>query len=333
MDWYDVCGSPSLIVWSNGNFGQCFAQLVLDFPSSLILAIVSSYYVGKEYNWVVRNSWQRAVLTTRAFICLALACIPLAVLTLKCYNEESLFLADFILPFISSFAWLSHAVFVNILKQRVSRSLRGPLPSLAAWLLTVIPCAFQLRRLVQDYQPDHLLDSTFWLDISYAALLALYLITLIPDGVQPLMVKGSRRQLNSPDDLFDLPRKTSPQVVAPEFERQVLETGSLVRSLHRCFGASFYALGLVKFLGDSLGFVGPLVLAALVQFIDDKTEPMLFGYLCAAALCLASFTAALCNVHFDFKVGEIGLRMRIALVSMIYRKTLSVSSADLSRFK
>jgi len=68
------------------------------------------------------------------------------------------------------------------------------------------------------------------------------------------------------------------------------ENRSLVGSLHSCFGTSFYLLGLLRFLGDVLSFVGPLVLSALVQFIDDNSEPMLFGYLCAGALCLASFT-------------------------------------------
>ena len=67
------------------------------------------------------------------------------------------------------------------------------------------------------------------------------------------------------------------------------EAKSIVSAVHHCFGSPFYLLGLLKFLGDSLSFVGPLILNALVQFIDDKVEPMLFGYVCAAALCLASF--------------------------------------------
>lgn len=99
--------------------------------------------------------------------------------------------------------------------------------------------------------------------------------------------------MNSPDDLFDLPRKTTSQLVAPQFERQMNETQSVVKSLRNCFGLSFFLVGLLKFTGDALGFVGPLVLSALVQFIDNKTEPMLFGYLCAAALCIASFTGIL----------------------------------------
>ena len=47
---------------------------------------------------------------------------------------------------------------------------------------------------------------------------------------------------------------------------------------------------------------------------------------------LFTFSAALCNVHFNFKVSEIGLRMRIALISTIYNKTLRVTSANLSKF-
>jgi hypothetical protein len=105
-----------------------------------------------------------------------------------------------------------------------------------------------------------------------------------------IIFPGSRKQLNSADDLFDLPRKTTSQIVAPRFERQMNETKSVVKSLHESFGSSFYLLGLLKFTGDALGFVGPLVLSALVQFIDNKTEPMIFGYFCAAALCIASFT-------------------------------------------
>ena len=34
---------------------------------------------------------------------------------------------------------------------------------------------------------------------------------------------------------------------------------------------------MLKLVADLLAFAGPLVLNALVQFIDDATEPMLFG--------------------------------------------------------
>lgn len=359
-----------MVLWADGNIGKCFGQLTLSLPSSVILTAVSSYYLGKEYNWVVRDQVQVNVLSLRAFFCLLLAFISLSNLIVKSYFNENLFLIDYMVSFITTCSWLFHGLFVIILKQRVSRSLRGPLLSLGAWMLTVIPCAFQLRKDISTFSAKAIESPEFWLDVSYVSIQFFYLLTLIPYGmagvtgfdrtfqsladenlihqrllnynrfsidvdryylgvaregvtflsrlfmswVQPLMTKGKhiyihiitgrslynhtmpinvagrRKQLKSPDDLFDLPRKTTTQAVAPQFERQMNDTRSVVKSLHNCFGSSFYMLGLVRFTGDALGFVGPLVLSALVQFIDNRTEPMLFGYLCAAALCIASFT-------------------------------------------
>lgn len=42
------------------------------------------------------------------------------------------------------------------------------------------------------------------------------------------------------------------------------------------------------------------------------------------------FPAALCDSHFNYRMAIVGLRMRGALVTTVYRKTLSVSSTMLS---
>lgn len=178
-----MCGTPSLILWSDGNIGKCFAQLALTLPSSVILTAVSSYYIGKEYNWVIRDRVQLTVLSLRAFICLILAFIPISNLIVLYHNNQSLFLADYVVNFITTFGWLSHGLFVIILKQRVSRSLRGPLLSLTAWMLTAIPCAFQVRRDFLDFDANTKHRPEFWLNISYAALQLFYLLTLIPYGM------------------------------------------------------------------------------------------------------------------------------------------------------
>ena len=96
-----------------------------------------------------------------------------------------------------------------------------------------------------------------------------------------------------------MPRRSCTHLIVPHFERQMEATGSIVTALHRCFAGPFYLMGILKFFGDSLSFVGPLLLGVLVQFIDDQTEPVLFGYICAAALCLASFIGDL-HCYFIF---------------------------------
>ena len=71
--------------------------------------------------------------------CNNLSFFSLESLVIKCYKHDSLFLAEIISALLCTFAWLSHTVYVLVLKQRVSRSLRGPLSSLTAWFLLLIP--------------------------------------------------------------------------------------------------------------------------------------------------------------------------------------------------
>ena len=183
MDWYFVCGSKDLIIWVDDNIGTCFSHLALCFPASLILTAVSSYYIGKEYNWILRSKSQNVVLTIRAIICLGLALIPVINLAGKCYRNESLFLIDFFSCFIPCFAWLSHLIYVMILKQRVSRSLRGPLPALLAWVLTVVPCIFQFRKEISNFNEHSTSCFNFWLEVAEGLLQLFYMITLIPHGM------------------------------------------------------------------------------------------------------------------------------------------------------
>lgn len=45
---------------------------------------------------------------------------------------------------------------------------------------------------------------------------------------------------------------------------------SLLSALHHSFGVQYYCIGLLKLLGDALGFAGPLLLHALVSFMENK---------------------------------------------------------------
>lgn len=44
----------------------------------------------------------------------------------------------------------------------------------------------------------------------------------------------------------------------------------LLSALHHSFGWQYYCLGILKLLGDALGFAGPLLLHALVSFMENK---------------------------------------------------------------
>ena len=111
------------------------------------------------------------------------------------------------------------------------------------------------------------------------------------DWVYKLMKRGLAGKLKNAEDLFYLPKSLSTKEIAVSFQRilQVLHKSAppndatckreptqvkkhlLLNALHRAFGVRYYSIGILKFLGDCLGFAGPLLLHALVSFMENKS--------------------------------------------------------------
>lgn len=124
--------------------------------------------------------------------------------------------------------------------------------------------------------------------------------------------------------------------IVPEF---TIEDGcknepevTLCRALFRAYGVKFFLLGIVKFLANCLTFGGPLLLNALVSFMENRNEPMRFGYYYALGLFLVTFSAAMLGTHFNYQISKIQVQVRAALITTVYRKSLSVSATTLSAF-
>ncbi|XP_046472173.1 ATP-binding cassette sub-family C member 10 isoform X1 [Neodiprion pinetum] len=178
--------------------------------------------------------------------------------------------------------------------------------------------------------------------------------------VTPLMQKGVKGLLNHSDDLYDLPVDVSTSSVSHDVNRyihdqiqkrrgylsvdatsasyipEILVVSeapriSLLKLLHKCFGIQCYAVGILKFIADCSGFMGPILLNKLVGFIEDKSEQLSLGYMYAALLFLSTLAGAFCNSHFTFWSSVIGLKMRAAIVTLVYRKTLHSSNIELTK--
>lgn len=158
--------------------------------------------------------------------------------------------------------------------------------------------------------------------------------------VNPLMEKGVSGKLTSSEELFDLPDKLLTSnlnlKLRKALNKSVYETAtpsvSLLRALHSCFWKEFYGIGIFRLVSDLSGFAGPLLLHSLVSFIENKDEQAVNGYLYAIGLFAASLIGAFCSAHFNFMMSFVGLRIRGALISTLYRKTLSLNSIMISQF-
>lgn len=149
--------------------------------------------------------------------------------------------------------------------------------------------------------------------------------------VNPLIRKGACGYLTSTDSLFDLPHSISTQSVSASFSTN---RHSLLRSLHIRFGLQFYSIGLLKLVSDCCGFAGPILLNLLVSFIEDESpeDNPYQGYAYVGAMFLTVFLGALANSHFNMSMAEVNLKIRAALITTIYRKTINLRKFSLEKF-
>ncbi|CAG7725549.1 unnamed protein product [Allacma fusca] len=152
--------------------------------------------------------------------------------------------------------------------------------------------------------------------------------------VTPILKKGACGFLRNADDLYELPHDLSTGTVSKYFQLWATKKeNSLLKALHVCFGLEFYLIGILKLGSDVLSFCGPILLNMLVSFVEDPdpVDPSL-GYYCVGGLFLVTIGAALCNSHFNMCMVEVNLKIKAAVITEIYRKTLNLRKVDVQKF-
>lgn len=142
---------------------------------------------------------------------------------------------------------------------------------------------------------------------------------LIFSWVKPLISKAGCGLLTCVDDLFDLPECLTVAKIRSKLQSHLDCARSLFTALHKSFGLEFYLIGILRLASDLLGFAGPLLLGGLLSQGESDNKK---AYFYALALLCTTLLSALFGTHFNWRISLIGMKMRIGLVSAIYRKTL-----------
>lgn len=87
----------------------------------------------------------------------------------------------------------------------------------------------------------------------------------------------------------------------------------------------------MKLIHDSSIFVGPLVLNKLINFLNDPDEPISQGLLLVLVLFLSQLTMSICLRQYFFWCYRVGMRLRSAVVTSVYAKSLVISNSSLSK--
>lgn len=147
--------------------------------------------------------------------------------------------------------------------------------------------------------------------------------------MNPLLALSSRRPLEAPD----LPKLSRVDETARITDALELAWYSQVRSgkpsflkaLIKVFGANFAFSGLFKTVNDGMLFVGPILLAKLISFIQNPDEPFWHGLLYALAMGLGSVVQSLFIHMYFFRVFRTGQQIRASIAGLVYRKAFSMS--------
>lgn len=123
--------------------------------------------------------------------------------------------------------------------------------------------------------------------------------TLTFSWMEKLLTTGNKRPLEM-DDLYKLAYEDSAEGVYKKFKRGWLqqikteETPSLAMAFFHAFGTPFIAAGLLKLVHDSSLFVGPQLLNALINFLNDPSEPLETGLWYVFGIFISNLVMSLC---------------------------------------
>lgn len=233
-----------------------------------------------------------------------------------------------LLAFVLSVAWLDTGLHHRHWQLRI-----GAVILHCCYGLTLIPAGKSVlinRRHTQEEERQALLGNGYvrFLDqpednVLGIAQNASFLSRMFFCWVNPLIRHAIENRLHTINDLFSLPETMSIQKITENFQRSIHRTSSLFFALHRSFGKEFYLIGFLRLTSDLSGFAGPLLLGVLLKYEQSNgSGPESTALLTALGLFLSSLIAAYSSVHFNWRISMVTIKMKIALVTAIYRKSL-----------
>nr|DBA27410.1 TPA: hypothetical protein GDO54_011565 [Pyxicephalus adspersus] len=151
--------------------------------------------------------------------------------------------------------------------------------------------------------------------------------------MNPLMQRGAKGGLKQPQDVPFLPHGLRTTRVRQQFlSRSPPGTLRLSSSLHASFGSHFYSLGAVKLFSTILGFMGPVLLNLLVNFMESREEPLSWGVIYTAGLFCSGFLGALLQNQYTHQINKLMLAVRTSVLTAVYRKVIHGEGTGLAGF-
>lgn len=122
-------------------------------------------------------------------------------------------------------------------------------------------------------------------------------------------------------------RKSGNKSNIPNVETSKQTDGSILPAMMKTFGGPFWFAGFIQLIINGLTLASPMLLNELITYVMNRMPVPWHGWLMVASLFLVAFLLAIFNSVYFKATFVVGFRIRTALISAIYRKSLRISSA------
>lgn len=149
--------------------------------------------------------------------------------------------------------------------------------------------------------------------------------------VSPLFLKYWNKSVAKSSQVEPLPGVTSATFTKSSASvnfssGKAKKPASILPALIKAFGGTFLFGSCLKLFQDVLTFASPQILRLIIDYVSGD-EPVWRGYLYAGLLFGIASTQTLFLAQYFHRMFLVGLRIRTALISSIFRKALVMSNA------
>ncbi|KAG1942233.1 multidrug resistance-associated protein 4 [Pimephales promelas] len=162
--------------------------------------------------------------------------------------------------------------------------------------------------------------------------------------LNPLFRIGSKRRLEE-DDMFKVLPEDGSKILGEKLQScwdqevekatKELRTPKLTKAIIRCYWKSYAVLGVFTLIEEVIKVIQPVFLGQLIRYFenyDPEDMPALYkAYGFAAGVSLSTLFLALLHHLYFYHVLRAGMKIRIAMCHMIYRKALCLSATAMGQ--
>ncbi|KAG5204288.1 hypothetical protein JEQ12_002264 [Ovis aries] len=162
--------------------------------------------------------------------------------------------------------------------------------------------------------------------------------------LNPLFKIGHKRKLE-PDDMYSVLPEDRSQHLGEELQgywdqevkraQKDAREPSLVKAIIKCYWKSYLIWGMFTFLEEGTRVVQPMFLGKMISYVenyhlsDSAALHEAYGYAAGLSACVLLW-AVLHHLYF-YHMQRVGMRLRVAVCHMIYRKALRLSSSAMGK--